>query len=135
MVLMKMALENTGFAMVNDMYEFIYKYASCNNSNLITVVAGKMENPEGVRLISNAISWMTSGKETPKVAANLDNLDAQFGKTYDTIEEALEDSDLDVFILTRYSRWPEDLADRLRTFIENGGNIVLATGNDQDLSL
>ena len=132
---MKMALENTGFAMVNDMYEFIYKYASCNNSNLITVVAGKMENPEGVRLISNAISWMTSGKTAPKVAANLDNLDAQFGKTYDTIEEALEDSDLDVFILTRYSRWPEDLADRLRTFMENGGNIVLATGNDQDLSL
>ena len=94
-----------------------------------------MENPEGVRLISNAISWMTSGKETPKVAANLDNLDAQFGKTYDSIEEALEDSDLDVFILTRYSKWPEDLAERLRTFMENGGNIVLATGNDQDLSL
>ena len=94
-----------------------------------------MENPEGVRLISNAINWMTSGKETPKVAANLDNLDAQFGKTYDSIEEALEDSDLDVFILTRYSKWPEDLAERLRTFLENGGNLVIATGNDQDLSL
>ena len=118
-------------------YDRTFQRLSCilKYFQFIAVVAGKMENPEGVQLISNAISWMTSGKATPKVAANLDNLDAQFGMTYDSIEEALEDSDLDVFILTRYSKWPEDLAERLKTFMENGGNFVLATGNDQDLSL
>ena len=99
------------------------------------MVSGPIENPEGVRLISNAIGWMTSSKAAPKVAANLDNLDSQFGITYDTIEEALEDSDLDVFILTRYSKWPEDLAEKLKTFMENGGNLVVATGNDNELSL
>ena len=93
------------------------------------------QNPSVVKLITNAISWMTEGKTAPKVAANLDFLDKQFGIAFNSVGEALDDSDLDVFILTRYSRWPEDLAERLRTFMENGGNIVLATGNDQDLSL
>ena len=93
------------------------------------------QNPSVVKLITNAISWMTNGKTAPKVAANLDFLDKQFGIAVNSIGEALNDSDLDVFILASSPEWPEDLIEKLRQFMENGGSLVISSDIDSTVNM
>ena len=93
------------------------------------------QNPSVVKLITNAISWMTEGKTAPKVAANLDFLDKQFGIAFNSVGEALDDSDLDVFILASSPEWPEDLVERLRQFMENGGSLIVSSDIDSSVNV
>ena len=93
------------------------------------------QNPSVVKLITNAISWMTEGKTAPKVAANLDFLDKQFGIAFNSVGEALDDSDLDVFILASSPEWPEDLVEKLRQFMENGGSLIVSSDIDSSVNV
>ena len=93
------------------------------------------QNPSVVKLITNAISWMTEGKTAPKVAANLDFLDKQFGIAVDIVSEALDESDLDVFILASSPEWPEDLVEKLTQFMENGGSLIVSSDIDSSVNM
>lgn len=78
---------------------------------------------------------MTKGNTSPKIAANLDTLDEQFGTAVNSVGEALDDSDLDVFVLASSLEWPEDLVEKLTQFMENGGNIIISCDIDSSVNM
>ena len=82
-----------------------------------------------VKLITNAIKWMTKDKSTYKVGTNLDSLDEKIATYVNDITGALEDPSLDVFIVTKYTDWSQDLVEKLKQFMENGGSVIFAIGN------
>ena len=72
---------------------------------------------------------MTKEKATYKVATNVNSLDEKIATYENNIAEALDDANLDVFIVTKYTDWSEDLVQKLKQFMENGGNVIFAIGD------
>ena len=91
-----------------------------------------VENFNFVKLTTNAIKWMTKDKSAPKVATNLETLKEELGTYVEDIAKALNDPDLDVFIVTKHKDWSQELINKLKHFLENGGHVIIAIGEKLD---
>ena len=56
-------------------------------------------------------------------------MDENIATYVSNINEGLDDSNLDVFIVTKYTDWSQDLVEKLKQFMENGGSVIFAIGN------
>ena len=83
--------------------------------------------PDGTKLFSNALKWMTDGKSSPKVATNVDTIDktvATYAKDPTTSLDTC-----DVFFAGNFGSWTKDSASKLLKFVEEGGSVVLGSAD------
>lgn len=73
------------------------------------------------------MSWMSNGQSKAKFATDFKFMDSKIAEFTDNIEETLSNGDVDGFMVGNFGKMSEKAVEKLKTFLENGGNVIIGS--------
>ena len=82
------------------------------------------------KLLDNTYQWMIKDN-IPKAATNIKTFDSSIAIYIDDLIEDLDDRKYNIFFAGNYKNyWSEESVQKLKDFMNNGGNVIFASADD-----
>ena len=82
------------------------------------------------KLLDNAYQWMIKDNTTPKAATNIKTFDFNLATYIDDLIEDLDSQNFNMFFAGDFDNWSEESVQKLKDFMNNGGNVIFASADD-----